>query len=547
MCEIAPAQRESLVAIKECCERAAQPVAAIFVHSPLHVKILVRLAEKMVGSSVLPIMISAPEVEVGEHDFASFSLSENEACHLEGPAIIISMDAATRFPTSIPVVSIPHAFVFDAGTDVTPNTYGYFGYLLLYSDFVFMPNPELNSFKPEDFVGSWGERFPASCSERMGREFSIIPGGYLKNDLLLEEMEKQGVERHSILVAPTKMNLVGRDYVSMCSNMLDAALEHSHGTSVIYRPYPDDMGTPEVTEVVKRYEDEAAFVWDTSSSSVASFAAARLLITDSSLTRITYTMATGLPHITYGVYPECDLNAHELGFHASTKEQLGQAVKRCLEDPTIKERVAAGRSGKILNPGEAYACLIDSIEAILAQKKRPYWISFERRFAEGDWSQPEAWSALLDKPHINKHCFNLLQSFARRRFPNNPLFSLDMRLGEINAMQMDYETSRMIPLTVDDIVRYTDEPSLLPAYMIWGTSQNYQDNYRDMMIGSGERCLGFLDSSPGLWGELLDGKPIHSPDSIWSLKPEIVFIASCAVIPITHALHKILVGENRTG
>ena len=519
--------------LERFCKEAQSSVAAILVQFRLHEKLMERLAEKMSDSHLTPVVVYLYGSEREEFPFPICELAEAEVSSISGPDVIVFVDSGLQFPTDIPVVSIPHAFISNTEGPVSATSLSHFSYLLLTSDYLFLPNPETASITPDEYRKEWGNLFPSVCARREG-VFTIIPGGYLKADLLLEEIEARGEIKDSILVAPTTI-AYGRDgYYQRCCALLDAAFAGTRDETVLFRPYPDDLESPEVLRLVGTYGGNPRFLLDRSPTNIEVYSRAKVLLTDDSLTRFTFSMATGLPYIRHVLRVDQELVEHDLGFDAFTPSQVDTALAHCLSS---EERGTAHmRAAKLLNPGTAYECLIDSLEGIVDHSRRDYWISFAREYAAGDWGEPETWYRHLSSLNMTKGIFRQIQGEARARFPESSCFSFEYDLEPLNAVTVDYERRELVQVPYKEILYYLDRPESLPSYAIWGTGQNYLDNYSELLQRAPGLCLGFVDGNPEKWNQPLEGKQILSPQAMLQQRPEIVFIASYAVRAIAYNL-----------
>lgn len=537
------------------CDHSADPVVAIVVDAPQDEDIFTQLGQRLAGRGVQPVLVYiAGQVDPALHtEVPIVVLPKSRLPDLKKIAAFVGRDNATRFPENSHVVHMPHAFLsLDAANGLpTARDLRTYASSMVTADAVFLPQACAARFAPEEYAAAWGGLFPDALAKRTG-PFAIIPGGYLKIDLLMERMRSHDTTRDSVLVMPTVMGKTAHNYLDLYADMIEAALAatRADGANVIFRPFPSDKDSEVIRTIAMRYATVQRVVLDLAPSNIDAFSRARTLVTDYSLGRFTFSLATGLPHVTYVPGSGRAVDTHAMGLHANSRQDLEHVLSRILvgSSKTIQD-FEATRDRMLVNPGGGYDCLINSVLAMIQGDRCREWIVFERRFIPGDWNRPETWQARIEDGESECMVLERLRHFASERFPDDPRFAARPPHGTV--LDVDYAGRTFTPFRQEAIAAFAAAPETLPTYLIWGTGQNYRDHYRRMMLNAPDRCLGFIDRRDDTWGGSLDGKPVYAPDALTDLEPEVVIIASHAFQQICHTIRRLLAdaapGDERQG
>ncbi|WP_419785385.1 hypothetical protein [Pseudodesulfovibrio sp.] len=527
-------------ALNAYCKEARLPVAAIVINRRWR-EMLYRTIKSLKDYPVLPIVVTTDKdlVKELEGNIPTFSVASEDFQKVANLSVAIVVDTTFDFPVKTKVIDIPHAFpLWDKDNEQRQDALRTFDFTLLYSDVLFLGQSSVSTLSPEEYKAALSNRYP-DCLDRRKGPFSIVPGGYLKIDLLAEKFQKSPQKRSTILVLPTISIFQKNTYKQRCIDMIKASLEVAetmNDFTVTFRPFPSDQENDDTNEIKSLFAANDKFIFDSLSSTLPSFSAARTIITDSSLGRVTFTMASGLPHIMYNPNGK-EMEEFDGGVITHKKEHISKALNHFLDSQTEWDaKVARYRERYLLNYGNAYSTLADTVTSLAYGQSGKDWITFDRDYISGDWSNPNSWYDLAQEKKEN---FTVLMSIARLRFPADPrFFSKEYPMTE--GVRVNYESNDTKPLSTEELLQFHKNPESLPPYMVWGCSQNYRDYYQALVHQAKENCLGFLDKNKALWGEKFDGFDIHPPQELTRIRPEVVFIATWAKPQVKRAILNLL-------
>ncbi len=537
---------DSKTNLKHLAAYAAQlstPVAALVFDSTTHQAMLVRLAEKMLDHLITPIVVTPPSITSIDlpAGIPHYILDNDDFRHMENVDVCIATDSWRVYPTSTRIIFIPHSCVqTDWKEGDLTSELARWGYSFMLADALFMHHPDVLDFSPDQARKIWGNQYP-KCQPRPN-DFVIIPGGYPKIDLLMENIGTENHPKDAVLVMPSQASKAPHGSFATHVDMIDAvwaAIEDRDDLDIIFRPFGPDREHEQAKALVEKYKDDPRIRLDLNNSNIQSFSSAQLMVTDFSFGRVSFSLATCLPNISYDPTLNKQLERTPLGFDTFSPEQLTEATRLALNElDTYSQSIPSIRQNMLLNPGTAYDCLIDSALAFAHGEKRNYWVSFKRDFAQGDWDDPKDWHRFLATVKCGPS--NHLQAIAKERFADSTLFDTPLYPGCYVALRIDYANGKDEQLSYDELQGFRDAPTTLPSYAIWGASQNYLDSYQEMMLSAPDSCLGFFDSDPAKWEQIIDGKEIMNPSELLSRKPEIVFLATSASSQVRTAIQKLL-------
>lgn len=535
--------KDDLQDLNEYCKNKKKPVVAILLGGNKNEESLVEIARKAQGKSFECIIIYANiENSIIDDDIPKYFILYDNFKHIEGLDIAISLDLLCfkpwiyNGPTKFKHLVLPHSFLQVEKKKFSIDIIIAYSRLLLYADYLFLPHAGLLEIPPESLETSFTNRYPEDLSNRREAPFTIIPGGYLKLDWLREKIEKITCQRDCIVFAPRGLYSNPPNFVEDSKTIISTILDLFPTYKAVFRPLPADVKSKKVKEIIAEFSQNPRFIFDDSATNLDAFAAAAVVITDTSTTAMTYSLLTECPHIRYITKKHSQLNdfseIHLFETRINSTDQLENALKKCLSD----EFVPGGElEDYLINPGRAYDYLFETIENILTGKKDNSWITLQRKFLKGPLTAPEDWpdSLLLQDlvpiPFKNYEK-EIIADFIKFRDLINQLFPLFEYPW--TGVKINYKTKEFSYLTQEENDFYSKYPEKIPSFMLWGTGQRYIDYYQEAVLAAGESCLGFLDNNPELWGTKKDGHTIFEPKDLCTHKPEIVFVSSYSYIDI---------------
>lgn len=521
------------------------PVVA-FVAQPGFYTNFVYLAEKIIENNVKlsPVFIVYKDCDVKKlnYDIPLFNIDTTDLSELSDIKVFVDNDTryglTFYYPHTSQVVCIPHAFMDAEGIEDLVYETGTFEF----GDVLCLPHAFSANYSPEEYEKAWGYKIPPPVNPR-NKKFTVIPSGYLKVDSLAERIEKQKREKDSILIAPSS-NIP--PLPSFYNKIVQTCLDTCPDYKVIFRPYPLARTISEVEDLQGLYKENDRVCIDMSDSNIESLARAKVYVTDFSLGRLTFSLATGQPHIIFRPdrYNGQQLTYDELGFCAYTEEQLVESLKLSLKSKVLRKQVVSCRDQKIINFGKSIDIVIESIVAYAEGTKKSYWIEFERRYLQGEWDKPTYWVEFLlnyQSDSSRKPFFEQCYHLANKRFPEHPFFKLPLSLTR-HVVGLDHDEKTFRLLTQEEIVSLSRLSHGHPPYAVWGELCGYNNTPKEIdYYLRDSRCMFITTLSQEFWGHELCGKKILPNNAV--LHHEIEYIYNFGNY-ITLLMLQIFLGQN---
>lgn len=257
----------------------------------------------------------------------------------------------------------------DGGTPLTPILLEEIDYILLPSTAVMYRENDMHFY-------------------RRKKPLCRIPGGYVKLDSNLRYFENSKLPIDSIIYAPTVIDGDFINYVSLPEygpKIIGALLNNISDYKIIFRPHPHTLNTKYVKNIVKRFSDNAKFVFDfTPSFYMDNYSRSRLMVTDVSGTAFTYAFTTLRPVIFFSHnerYVNQTLNTkryfkdrNKIGYIATNITELVEKVKLELEHvDRLKESIRKFRDSTMFNIGKVEDYFVENFHYIVEDKKNIEW------------------------------------------------------------------------------------------------------------------------------------------------------------------------------
>ncbi|WP_415718790.1 hypothetical protein [Maridesulfovibrio sp.] len=503
------------------------PVVA-FVIRPGFYTAFVYLAEKILENNInlSPILIVYGDYDVKDSkcNVPFFHIDTTDLSELCEIKVFVDNDSiyglTFYYPVTSNVVCIPHAFM--ETEDI--HGLGYESATFEFGDALCLPHAFSADYNPKEYEEAWGNKVPPPVSIR-DKKFNVIPCGYLKVDIVAERIERESKEKDSILIAPgANIPPLPSFYQEIVQVCLDTCSEYK----VIFRPYPLAKKAQEVLELHELYRKNDRVIIDLSGSNIESLARAKVYVTDFSLGRLTFSLATGQPHIVF----RPDLNSRqqlvyeELGFLAYTEEQLVEALKLSIKSKALRRQVVSCRDEKIVNFGKSLDVIIDSIIAYAEGVTRNYWIEFDRKYIEGEWEKPEYWvKYLLNYPrHSNERAFySQCYHLANKRFPDHPFFKMPL-IFERYVVKLNHSKKTFRLLTQEEIESLNKLSAMRPPYAVWANLHGYNNTPKDIYFYVHDSsCLFITTLSRLYWDNELYGKRIMPNNAVFRYEIEYLY------------------------
>ncbi|WP_419784184.1 hypothetical protein [Maridesulfovibrio sp.] len=503
------------------------PVVA-FVARPGFYTNFIYLAERIIESGVelSPVFIVYEDCEIKKsaYDIPVFNIETTDLSELSDIKVFVDNDTryglTFYYPYTSKVFCIPHAFM-DAEN---LSDLGYEAGTFEFGDALCLPHAFSADSSPEEYENAWGNQIPPPAKPR-DKMFTVIPCGYPKVDILAERIEKQKTEKDSILVAPS-INIP--PHPSYYKKIVQICLDTCPEYKVVFRPFPLARTIMEVVELQEMYQGNDRVIIDLSDSNIESFARAKVFITDLSLGRLTFSIATGQPHISFR--PDLDssqqLTFNEFGFCAHSEQQLVEAIKLSVKSNVLRRQVVSCRDKKVINFGKSLDIIIDSILAFAEGRKQSYWIEFERKYIQGDWENPAFWAQFLidyqsdkNRKAFYEQCYHLANS----KFPDHPFFKMPLSLVRYVVL-LDHTEKKFRLLTQKEIEDLDQFPGGRPPYAAWGNLSGYNNTPKKIDFYLRDpRCVFITTLAKNEWGHELCGKKILPNNAVFKHGIEYVY------------------------
>lgn len=224
---------------------------------------------------------------------------------------------------------------------------------------------------------------------RHRRSFTAIPVGNLKHSRIRKARQVvRPEERETILFCAEAYdypNSVVKEYgVQLFRKILDRFTNKTF----ILRPHPRYVNHPISLRIRESFGDEPRFIFDSNESSEDNMAFACTVITDGSVSGLTYCLAASRPAIFYN--PSSHTRHFEpdvMGFNfedgslfrfTRTIDEVLDAMKDLVADPAKEfQEIAEYAKKAYAHPDDGLEYLLASIHAIVDNKKLPDWKTLE--------------------------------------------------------------------------------------------------------------------------------------------------------------------------
>jgi hypothetical protein len=224
---------------------------------------------------------------------------------------------------------------------------------------------------------------------RHRRKFTAIPVGSLKNCRI--RGTRQGIKpenRDKILFcaeAYDYANSVAKKYGII---LIRSILKRFQNSTLIYRSHPAWINDPITLNIRESFAGEQRFIFDTHITSEEIMATGCALITDGSVSGLTYCLATSRPAIYFNplsLYARFDSNVTGFNFEngklfrfTSSIDQTLNALEDLVADPAKEFDEITELTEKVYShPDNGMEYLLSSIHAIVENIPLPDWKSFE--------------------------------------------------------------------------------------------------------------------------------------------------------------------------
>lgn len=219
------------------------------------------------------------------------------------------------------------------------------------------------------------------------RKSTAIPVGNVKM-LRMRELRRKirPEERNRILFLSEALDYPNSIVKEYGITFIRRILDRFPNNTLVYRPHPKWANHPVTLKIRDTLAGEARFVFDSNSLSEDTIASGCVLLTDGSISGLTYCLASSRPSIY--INPQvAHFNADTLNIKfedgplfrfCSTIEEALDAMEDLVSDPFKEfDKIAEQANNAFAHPHDGQEYLISSIRAIVENKTLPDWKSLE--------------------------------------------------------------------------------------------------------------------------------------------------------------------------
>lgn len=297
-----------------------------------------------------------------------------------------------------------------------------------------MLSTPLNEIDNQKITSFWRGLLNQQISPRQSSIFHIIPTGYPRMAVLSKKLRSITIPPDSIVYAPTAMGAYkdrgGNRLQQHGKRIIRILLTAFPEMNVIFRPYKNDLSTPEVKEICETFADNRRFIFDNESGRLTSFSRGTTVITDLSHIDESFAFTTLRPAIRFQPWVKNN-STHEFagGLIANTYNELVAAVKNVLSNPDQwKQKIQNNRNALAMPVENALEDIADWIVDFYNDKPKPGWVSIERRQPKNMRSEKDIVKTILEQEPTGSHV--LAAATANFSLPDSPLLmALALHLG----------------------------------------------------------------------------------------------------------------------
>jgi len=253
---------------------------------------------------------------------------------------------------------------------------------ILLTDYFYVPNHRTTDAVFERYQRS--VPLPRDLT-RHRRTFTAIPVGNLKNSRIRKARQSiRPEDRNKILFcaeAYDYANSVAKDYGIM---LIRKILDRFSNNTIVYRPHPNWVNHPISLNIQEAFVGEPRFIFDTNTSSETIMSYGCALITDGSVSGLTYCLAASRPAIYFNpLQLTRHFNPDVMGFNfengelfrfTSTIDETLDALEDLVADPAKEfEEITALAEKAYAHPNDGMDYFIASIHAIVENAALSDW------------------------------------------------------------------------------------------------------------------------------------------------------------------------------
>lgn len=290
---------------------------------------------------------------------------------------------------------LPHA-----PAEEMPNRLSY------WADYLVIPTREVAAF-------DYGA-FPNFCKHCAGRTLTLLPAGYLKNDLLCAAARRMGPGPygrvsffpHWQLPRGMSAEALGKLWIALIERFFSAF----PGWEFVLRPLESQRAAPQVRAVREHFRDAPSrLLVECGDDGMDSLLRTDALLTDYSSVWRNYSFTTLRPAVLFQPDAEAANPARreEVCWKASTPEAAIAAIRQAMaDDGAMRRAIRALRDRESLHFGQAVPYLCDAVERILRDEP-PAADAIVLDKGDSPYTTCREWLRLLRRPFSRWHPENV--------------------------------------------------------------------------------------------------------------------------------------------
>lgn len=212
---------------------------------------------------------------------------------------------------------------------------------------------------------------PPPIQEHGTRGIVAIPAGYPKLDTFLKAARSYSGTPSRIVYHFSNWGLESRFARDGAASIIRELLGGFPDRTVVFRPMPKDLETPEIRGIIASFQGEPRFVVSTAGSYIEDYLDAALLVHHRSSSADVFAMATGRPVLM--VAPPGSDDA--VNPHGTIALGIGQVVPEARRLLMGGQPSATPKSAiPLANPGDSVEYVLDCFETVMRGGNRPEWM-----------------------------------------------------------------------------------------------------------------------------------------------------------------------------
>jgi len=257
---------------------------------------------------------------------------------------------------------------------------------ILLHDFFYVPNHRTTDSAFERYKRS----VPLPRDQaRHRRTFTAVPVGNLKNCRIRKARQAMRPEdRNKILFCAEAYDYANSVVRKHGARLMRGILDRYPENPLVFRPHPVDVDDPITLDILEAFSGEQRFIFDTRKSSEDIMASGCALITDGSVSGLTYCMASSRPAVYFNPFSFAghfepsvlgfDFENGKLFRFASSIDEAVDAMEDLVADPGKEfDEIAELSRNAYEHPDDGMEYLLSSIHAIVENRRLPDWKTLE--------------------------------------------------------------------------------------------------------------------------------------------------------------------------